>query len=682
MNRPEVSWSIMHPVRPDPAFMDDVIAAAGRYRIDSFEICGDCHSRTGGLEGAIRFRDYPSAAARIDHEGIEESIRRLRAVVAMAHRTRRPVYYWHREVMVPRPVVETVAGLLDERGELDLLGDVYHGLLRSKLTEFFENLPEMDGVVLTVTESDYSVIHNSDPERYPPAEVVKRIIATFASELEARGKRFILRSFGSVGQDYEDILAGAGLASAEGHVFEIETKITPYDFSPFLPFNLYLKKTARATLSAEYDSIGEFLGAGFLPAGDPQRVIDSVNYARDRGVDRHTIRVDRIGHAVFSSPQAINLLAFDRAIADPGVTADAIWAEWARAHWPACATEMAQVMRRGIEMVKKTHFIDGHVIFHAFPIQPELKWIRACGILSVFSPRADLGRHEGMWGIMGDRRSPASRGAILAEKNEAVRIADDALAAVEALKERLPAEEFTAAETAWRNATVITRLIRAWCVCVSAYFDDMEVGGEGCASLHQAIAASRPEFAPFAGAIIATAHQKAQEHEYGAEIPADSIEAAYAVPIWKHINLLPQEYEAELAERRHWRALPGVSDFVVCGGLTDDHRVKRYMHASHAWTEQRPARVAGNRVFPNGFIECRLVRPDRRPAWLRIEGDVTKASSFWVSIDGSPMAATFDDAGVFEWEIPSAAGSEIVVRIKKAGAAYPWIHGMGLVCPV
>ena len=280
--------------------MREVIAQAAAYRVDSFEICGEVHSSLGSIDGAIVFRDYPSAAAAVDRAAVAQNIARLREVVGLAHASGRPVYYWHREVMVPRAIVAAIPGLLDENGEFDLLGAAYQQLVRAKIREFFENVPEMDGIVLTLTESDYSVIHNSDPQRYPPAEVVRQLVQTFAAELHARGKRFVLRSFGSIAQDYDDILAGAALVSAD-LPFEIETKITPYDFSPFLRFNPWLRRTGASTLSAEYDSIGEFLGAGYLPAPDPARVIESVRYAQAQGVSRHVIRVDRIGHATFAS---------------------------------------------------------------------------------------------------------------------------------------------------------------------------------------------------------------------------------------------------------------------------------------------------------------------------------------------------------------------------------------------
>jgi hypothetical protein len=674
----------MHPVKPETGYMREVIAAAGRYRVDSFEICGDVHSSSGGLDGAIRFRDYPEVAGVLERAQVDDTIRTLREVVSLAHQSGRPVYYWHREVMVPRAIVERISGLIDEKGEFDLLGDAYQKLVRSKIAEFFTNVTGMDGLVLTLTESDFSVIHNSDPLRYPPREVVRKLVATFAKELHRRGKRFILRSFGSIAQDYEDILAGAELVRA-ATPFEIETKITPYDFSPFLRFNPYLKRSAGCTLSAEYDSIGEFLGAGFLPAADPARVIDSVAHARERGVDRHVIRIDRIGHPTFTSPQAVNLLAFDRAILDPEVTVERVWQEWASSHWPNCAVEMTAVMKRGIEMAKKTQFIDGHVIFHAFPIQPDLKWIQACGILSVFTPSKSLHVHPHMWGILPDRITP-SRASLLREKDEAVEFADQGWADVTRLRDRLSSVEFDIAERGWRNATVASRAVRAWCRCVCAYFEDMEAGAAGHARLDRAVTAAFPELRAYSsetpGALaVATSMATSGVHEYGDIGPVeDNVDAAYVRPIFRHLALLAKHYEAEFCERTRWRQRPGIFDFVVCGGFIDDLRVDRSMHASHArLVNGRPARFAGNRVFPNGYMDFSLALPEAR-ARLVILGDPEVERRFRLTIGGQTREAEFSSAGEYECEISTTGGPKSIdFRIQKLASEYPAIFGAGVI---
>ncbi len=680
-SRPEISWSLMHPTRPDAAYMRRVITEASRYHVDSFEICGEAHSSTGGMDGAIFFRDYPEATRHVDRDAIQKTIDNLREVTELAHQSKRPVYYWHREVMVPQPVVESIDGLLDEDGEFNLFGAAYHDLLRAKLREFFDNVPEMDGIVLTVTESNYSVIHNSNPDRYPPAKVIKEMITTLAGELKRLNRRFILRSFGSIAQDYEDILEGARLAGSDFD-FEIETKITPYDFSPFLPLNPYLKKTGSFALSAEYDSIGEFLGAGYLPAAHPERVLECVNHATLVGVDRHVIRIDRIGHPTFSSGQAIHLMAFDRAIRFPGTTPDIVWKEWAAHYWPTCSAQIIALMQRSIEMVRRTHFIDGHVIFHAFPIDPSLKWIKACGILSAFKPRVDLSAHQGMWGIL-PRISP-ERAAILEEKESAVRIADEGLAELRGLQSQLSSQEFERLESLWKNATSVTRVIRDWCRCICAYLDDMENLRADHPTLSQTVRDILPDFERIIGASLpldtksgATAAQKTPANEYGDyDHGGDCIEDAYARPIWKIILSLFAEYRAEIEERLRWNSLPGLCDAIICGSITDDHRVQRYMHASHAMLiDGRPARAAGNRVFPNGFIQCDLSCPAAPGGVLIVQGAFSKSRGLRLIVNGETRDVEYTADGTYTCALPEGRKA-VTVRIQKTGAEYPWIHGL------
>ncbi|ATC65808.1 hypothetical protein CMV30_18665 [Nibricoccus aquaticus] len=511
--------------------------------------------------------------------------------------------------------------------------------------------------------------------------MIKAIITTLADELKRLKRRFILRSFGSIAQDYEDILEGARLAGTDFD-FEIETKITPYDFSPFLPLNPYLNKTGSFALSAEYDSIGEFLGAGYLPAAHPERVLECVAHATRMGVSRHVIRIDRIGHPTFSSAQAIHLLAFDRAIRFPDTKPDTVWKEWAAIHWPACAEKMIRLMQLSIEMTGKTHFIDGHVIFHAFPIDAGLKWIKACGILSVFTPDIDLGIHQGMWGIL-PKKTP-SRSALLAEKESAVRIADECLQGLRGLQSLLSPDEYRTLETAWKNASAVTRLVRNWCRCICAYLDDLQALGPHHPNLDRAIFESRQDFERITGTSLplsATAESKTQKtpgNEYGGyDHGCDNIEDAYAHPLWKMILSLPAEYAGERSERLRWNTLPSLIDAVVCGGIADDHRVQRYMHASHATLiDGRPARAAGNRVFPNGYIQCELRAPESSDCVFIVRGDPAKSRGLRITINGQTQNVEYTADGTYSCPLPADGRKTITVRIQKTGADYPSIYGL------
>jgi len=681
--RIELTWSLMHPTEPDVAYMREVAAAADAYDVDSFEICGACHGLSQGLDGAMTFDAYPAVRARRDVAAVENLAGRLREIVKIAHGAGRPVLYWHREVTVPEGMIEAAPGLLDERGEFDLLGKDYQDLLRYKIAAFFEAVPGMDGMVLTLTESEYSVIHNSNPDRYRPAKVVARIAQTFLEELGKRGKRFVLRSFGSIAEDYQDILAGAELLAGKFD-FEVETKITPYDFSPFLRENPFLRQIPGLRMSAEFDTLGEFLGAGRLPAANVDRIVEDVALARSRGATRFAVRMDRVGRSTLRSAYGVNALAFTRATRDPGATAESVWGEWALRRWPGAEREMIALMRQGLETTKKTQFIDGHVIFHTNPPAPQIKWLKAGGVFAAFHPGASLANQVRNWGMLSDKTAPP-RAAILAEKDEAVRLAQDGLRQVEALRGRLADEEYGKAAELWNSSVAAAVLTRGLCRCVCAYFDDMEAGREDHAALTQAMAQARAEFARYLSEdVLASLENQKGEAFYDTierHIFApgqDDVGHTYARPLWTVIQTLRVEYAAEFAERREWQARPGLTDFVTPGGLTDEWRLERIMHGSHAAIHQgRPARIVGNRLFPNGYLGLRLRRPRGKEARVVVRGEPNRSAGLSVIVDGKAHEARYGPDGVARVPVPGQA-EWIAVRLEKSGKDYPWVYGVGV----
>ena len=448
---PEITWSLMHPTALDPDYLRRVIreAESGRWHVDSFELCARCHSPLGGLDGLL-----PAAATAgldVDRAAINANIALLREILAAAHASKRPLYYWHREVTTAPGTLRLHPELLDGNGEFDLLGQPFERLLRAKIAGAFESVPELDGIVLTLTEAEYSVLHNSRPEKYPPAEVVRRIAGIFCDELEQRGKRFILRSFGSIDADYRSILAGAELLAAEGRRFEIETKITPFDFDPFLPENPYLVHTGGLALGAEFDVLGEFLGAGLLPAEDIEGTLRRVAAARRAGVDRYAIRLDRGGRSVFDT-QPANLEACMAAIADPELTAETFRSAAARRRHrtPEVGRALDALAQRGFEAVLKTHFVHGNVIFHVNPPGRTLGILKASGFFAFFSEQVPLRHLAGIWSILADHTT-GTRAELLAEKEEAAALAAAGLNEAETLRSQLPAAEYEGLRRRWRT---------------------------------------------------------------------------------------------------------------------------------------------------------------------------------------------------------------------------------------
>ena len=673
MAKAEITWSLMHPTDLDVEYMKKVVSKASEYRVDSFEICAACHTDLGGMDGLTDYKDYPETHKRIDLAGIADNLKKLREIIALAHSINKPVVYWHREAMVPEGLLLDRNDLLDSNGEFDLLGKAYEELLRYKIDSTFKALPELDGIVLTLTEATYSVIHNSNTEKFPPQKVVDHMVNIFAEELKKRGKRFILRSFGSIAQDYEDILGGAA-AAAKKFGFEIETKITPYDFDPFLPVNPFLKKLPGAKLGAECDCLGEFLGAGMLPAENVENIVKYVRTGQKENVDRYTLRLDRIGNRIFDCYE-INLYAYARAIDDENVTAGEIRREWLEKHAPASARQaFHQLGLEGFELVKKTNFIDGNVTFHQFPSQCTTKYLKAGFIFAVFKNDVDLANGKGVWSILHQNKTPG-RAAVIKEKEEACAIAEKALQLLDSLKVEPGWEnEYLWRKRLWQNARVASTAFYWFCRITSAYFDDMESGDANATSLKNAIAGGKAELNRLAGYDLSQSNIKSTAFVNGLDkhlfSAASDVETIYFKPFYAIFGLLQEEYAVEFAMRQKYTK--NAFDSVVCGVLTDEWRICRYMHASHVSQENGEFfRYAGNTVFPNGYIEMTLACP-QKGGKLVIHGDTTETDTFVIETDHfSKTVARFNRDNIAEFALPENIQT-IKVRLSKApGIHYP-----------
>ena len=653
--KPEISWSIMHPTGINVEYMKLVAAKATEYGgVDSFEVCGDCHSPYGGINGLSMLDPYSISHAGVDPKAVEKARRELNAIVAIAHSVGKPLYYWHREIFIPKGLLQDLPQLLDEDGEFDLLGKTYHDYLRFKISETFKYVPDLDGIVLTLTEADFSVIHNSNPERYPPPKVVEALVRIFAEEHAKRGKRFILRSFGSIRKDYEDIIAGAA-AAAKDHAFEVETKVTEADFVPWLPKNPFLKKNPPLLLGAECDALGEYLGAGYLPAAQVERIREYVASAREEDVDRYTIRIDRVGNSIFDSAHEINLYAYMRFIRDPAATSEQVYAEYARKHYGAAAEAMSALEKSELEMVRNIHFVASNLVFHSFPLKPDMTMLKACGIFGLYRENADLSMSRGSWSILHWQKAPTHE-QILKEKRDGRRTAEEGLAKVRSLKDVLPEREYVRIERAWAAAALAGKVLEAFTKCVVAYFEDMRDGRDEPLRLRAAVKDGI--------AVIESQMKNVNDFHAGGRgyfnVCGRNLDRVYCIGLRYACNALLEEYAAERRERRELAARSDVLDFVVVGGIYDDGRVLRPMHGARAVTRDgRVMRQVGNPIFPNGTITVEF----RDVPGAKVE----------VALDGH-------GAQIYTCR-ESVSNGKRMVTIGKKGSDYPTVRSIALVKP-
>lgn len=649
-----VSWSVFHPVWPDLDEFRKVVEKADAYGgVDSFEACGRCSDPRGGLNGLLLYEPYPTAAAEVDAEWVLKNRRLMNEIVDLSHRSGRPFYYWHREIFMPRGVLRDVPELKDADGEFDLLGAAYRDYLRWKIGAAFTAVPKLDGIVLTLTEADFSVLHNSDTRRYPPVKVVEHLVRIFAEEHAARGKKLIVRSFGSIASDYEAILAGTARV-ARDYPLEIETKITPYDFDPYLPDNPFLRKTPGAELGAECDGMGEFFGAGYFPAAQVPVIRRYVSNGRAAGVDRYTIRIDRVGNSIFDSAHEINIYAYMRFIRDPKATPEQVLTEWAARRWKGYEAEMIKLAAQGFEATAHNQFIDQSVVFHQNPPVPNLKYVKSCGICSIFRDGFGLQQTDQLWGMLSERQTPG-RQAILAEKDQAVRLAEEGLARLTALRGRLAPDEYARQRRAWTNIAVVSKATREFVRCLCAYFDDMDASAAGAPRLTSAVTSAETTI----NALMKCPNRRIDGYADHCSAMGEDLDVVYLYPLRWLCRELLREYHAEFKARGLFAGRDDVLDFVIPGGIYDDVRVWRSaMHASYQDVESGvPVRHVGNEIFPNGLI--------------RVEFE---------DVPQAVVEVCLDPRGAQDYSLrEESCGGRRRIWIGKKGAAYPAVRSIALV---
>ena len=651
----EITWSVMHPTAIDTNYMARVAAKAVEYGgVDSFEVCGDCHRGYGGINGLSTLDRYPHAHAKVDVAAVERNRREMNAICDIAHGIGKPLYYWHREIFIPEGLLEDLPQLKDADGEFDLLGTAYQDWLRYKLDETFRHCPRLDGIVLTLTEADYSVIHNSNPSRYPPQKVVERLVGLFAEEHEKRGKRFILRSFGSNSQDYIDIIGGAKRA-AERHAFEIETKVTEADFVPWLPKNPFLRKNPPLTLGAECDALGEYLGAGYLPAAQVARIREYVASAREEGVDRYAIRIDRVGNSIFDSAHEVNLYAYMRFIADPAATADGVIADYAAKRFGAAAPEMAPLLKDELEMVRNIHYVASNLVFHSFPLKADFKTVKAGGIFSVYRENRSLEAAKDIWSILDWQKSP-SHAQILSEKAKGLAMAEAGLRTVESLRDRMPADEYARQHRAFSAAVKAGKALQAYARCCVAYFEDMSARQDDPLRLRTASA----DAIRLIESLMTDPTDDFTGRNAYFSVVGENLDRVYFAGLRFYCRELLNEYACEREIRRGYESRADVLDFVTVGGIYDDNRTIRTMHG--AYTKTLPGRVvrqAGNPIFPNGTISVKFV-----------------------DVPGARVEVATDPSGTKDFSLDESVADGVrTVTVGKKGRDYPLVLGIALVKP-
>ena len=160
----------------------------------------------------------------------------------------------------------------------------------------------------------------------------------------------------------------------------------------------------------------------------------------------------------------------------------------------------------------------------------------------------------------------------------------------------------------------------------------------------------------------------------GAPPPKDDLDRVYFSALRYLCREYLKEYEAEYAARKEMLDRKDVKDFVIPGGIYDDIRAGRAMHASHSLLQNgRPVRYAGNTVFPNGSVTVEFDAAAGNTLEIILDKDST--DEFMLTVNGRDLAVKVPER---KWTGVVEETGKVSVKISKSGKDYAAICSIAL----
>lgn len=278
----------------------------------------------------------------------------VRKAAKLARENRLAVDMWTHELSgIPKDQFRDAAGKVALSPELWKWVD-------EKYERLFTLVPELDGLVLTFAETQFAVYGEKVASADPPPARVAKLIRVMADVCARHKKILLIRTFvyepAEIGFMREALHAIAGAVPRDGGVI-IMTKCVPHDWTPFYPFDPLLGDVAGLPQVVEIDLGQEFTGQSRLLHCEVEYVKYVMDHARARGVIGGVARVERMDNHALGTPNEVNLHAFDRLLADPGLSAADLWREWAaKRYGEKAAPHVIRALRRTFDITNLTLF--------------------------------------------------------------------------------------------------------------------------------------------------------------------------------------------------------------------------------------------------------------------------------------------------------------------------------------
>jgi len=399
--------------------VDDAIARAKDYGINTFELHDYNMGGRGIVDGSITYKAFPKLAGHktLTYRGEvmsladkEADYQRFRALAKKIKAAGLKLNVWY-HVMRDAP-----AELSADYPEIkDLDSGFLWKYLDGTLREFFERMPEVDRLTITSLHETPSVMSNTSAMSRD--QRLLKLYDTIYKACRDSGKELVIRDFIVRKEDFDSFLSILDKLPPDIYVMTKEV-LSDWVHQWQAP-NPYMWRYAGRKLVVEFDLYGEYWGRMDVPNCYPQYIYNSIRLLKSY----HAVgAVGRVVHeafrsdnfrSVFESPNDINCYAFGRFLSRPipwietngawswdiDAFDDSVWMDWAAKRYGAkAAVPVIRALKRTERIVPLMFDVGGYA-FQMHSAAPPPNWSSV-----VWAPFVDRVRKLGIDYVRDEKR--------------------------------------------------------------------------------------------------------------------------------------------------------------------------------------------------------------------------------------------------------------------------------------
>ena len=425
--------SICHPVKATKEYMIQAIKYANQNGIDHIQYGGPMHDHArGNIDGMTMYRKYNLFNSFKDEAYIKESIEILNEACRVAKESNIKFFAWHHELFLPTDFKDAYPEILNENGDIEVSHPIVQDFIENKVADFFHSYPLMDGIVLTLHETQVPLLKLKN-QKLGKIERVKHVTKILFDSCRALGKELIVRPFASTDEDYEMMTKAYEEISPELVVMD---KWTQFDWSLTMPSNPFFNKIKNNPLFVEADIFGEYFGKGRLPIMLRDHLAKKFEYSEKFSPLGYAARIDRANQIPFGDVNEVNLHIYSAHLngKDPEDAINTFF----ESKYPGCGAEVRDLMEKTENVLIKSIYIKGY-LFSELSIFPRLNHCINHYYFEMMKEGCNIQSNE--WYIpKGWKRSSADE--MIKEKADGVEAANAAYEELLTLKDKIEASEY------------------------------------------------------------------------------------------------------------------------------------------------------------------------------------------------------------------------------------------------